>query len=259
MLQNNILVSVANMTEKLLEDLATNNVGIELSHFSYPWVLDRPTLKEEIQQHKSLLQHFSQPKSMHGAFYDLNPVARDSKIVEVCQFRVQQSLEIAAELEMKKVVFHTNFIPSTKRNYLDYWIEKQVEFWIQYVPFLEANKILILLENTREENTSYILPIIQAINNPYVKICYDTGHSHCFTDSKEIPCKWVEGYQENLAYIHLHSNHGYTDEHIAYTNGNEDFTGFFEAVASLSNTPDIIIEVKAKEDYLISLAALRKL
>lgn len=256
-MKNQILVSVANMTEEVLTNLTAQKVGIELSYFSYPWVLDKENLQEEVQQHKRLLQNFALPKSMHGAFYDLNPVARDSKVVAVCDFRVQQSLDIANELQMKKVVFHTNFIPSTKENYLAFWIEKQVFFWEKYIPFLQENNIVVLLENTREENASYILPIINALNSPYFRICYDTGHSHCFTESKEKPVKWVENYQEALTYIHLHSNHGITDEHIAFTEGNIDFSGFFEAISALHNVPDIIIEVKTQADYLTSLKALR--
>lgn len=256
-MKNKILVSVENMTEQVLANLTAQQVGIELSYFSYPWVLDKENLQEEIQQHKDLLQDFSLPKSMHGAFYDLNPVARDSKLIEVCDFRIKQSLEIANELQMKKVVFHTNFIPSTKRNYQDFWIEKQVVFWEKYVPFLQEKGIVILLENTREENTSYILPIINAINSPNVRICYDTGHSHCFTESKEKPATWVENYQEALTYIHLHSNHGITDEHIAFTDGNIDFAGFFEAISALQNVPDIIIEVKTQVDFYKSLGALK--
>lgn len=259
MLHNNILVSVAKMTAQVLENLSMQQVGIELSHFSYPWILDKPDLQADIQHHKMLLQGFSLPKSMHGAFYDLNPVARDSKVVGVCDFRVRQSLDIAAELAMNKIVFHTNFIPSTKRDYLNFWIEKQVLFWEKYIPFLQASHTILLLENTQEENAGFILPIVQAIDSPYIKICYDTGHSHCFTDAKVKPAKWVAAYQEELAYIHLHGNHGKTDEHIAFTAGNVDFSGFFEGVTALQNAPDIIIEVKTPADYLTSLAALRQI
>lgn len=256
-MQNNILVSVESISEKLLADLSEQKVGVELSYFAYPWNLDKANLKEEIQRHKDLLQGFLLPKSMHGAFYDLNPIARDSKVVEVCAFRVGQSLEIAAELGMKKVVFHTNFIPSTRRGYKEFWIEKQVLFWEKQAKIAEEIGILMLLENTQEEDATYIQGIVNAIQSPCVKICYDTGHSHCFTQSKIMPSKWVEIYQENLAYIHLHSNHGQTDEHIAFTEGTVNFEGFFEVVEKLNNIPDIIIEVKTKESYLSSLAALR--
>ena len=91
-----------------------------------------------------------------------------------------------------------------------------------------------------------------------MKICYDTGHSNCFTTSKVSPVEWVKEYGDALGYIHLHSNHGYTDNHIAFTKGNVNFEGFFEAVNQLSHSPEMIIEVKEREEFAISLAALRQ-
>lgn len=254
----NILVSVANVTEDLLKRLTLLHVGIEVSYFSYPWNLDKANLATEIANHQAMLQDFPLEKSLHGAFYDLNPIARDNKLVEVCDYRIQQSLEIAAKLGTKKVVFHTNFIPSTKTDYLSFWIEKQVLFWQKYLSFIEREGITILLENTREENAHHILPIVKTLQNPFVKICYDTGHSHCFTTSKEKPATWVANYQEELSYIHLHSNHGETDEHIAFTEGTVDFTDFWENLALFPQFPDIVIEVKTKKAFEKSLKALRE-
>lgn len=257
-MKNTILVSVAEVNETLLQGLIAANVGIELSYFSNPSVLESPNLEAEIARHALLLKDFPLPKTIHGAFYDLNPTARDPKILEICRFRILQSLEIAAALEMQKVVFHTNYIHSNHSDYKNYWINKQIHFWEQFIPILEKLNICIYLENTREENATYIQQIIKGLNHKNISICYDTGHSHCFTESQIKPLEWVNTYQNDLGYIHLHSNFGKTDDHIAFTKGTVNFEGFFEKVATLESNPYIIIEVKKREDYLISLAALKE-
>lgn len=258
-MKNSILVSVAEVNEALLEELVRANVGIEISYFSNPLVLEKANLAEEITRHYHLLKDFPLPKTIHGAFYDLNPTARDPKILEVCRFRILQSLEIAAEFGMKKIVFHTNYIHSNHSEYKKFWINKQISFWQEFIPTLEKWDICIYLENTREENPDYIYQIIKGLNSKYFSICYDTGHSHCFTESKISPVEWVNAYQNELGYIHLHSNFGKTDDHIAFTKGSVNFEGFFEKLSTLESNPYIIIEVKKREDYVLSLAALRQL
>lgn len=258
-MKNALLVSVAAVDEALLSRLVDDNIGLELSHFANPYVLEKNNLQEDIRYHQELLNGFTLPKSMHGAFYDLIPTARDPKIVEVCYFRVMQSLEIAAALGMKKVVFHTNYIHSNYSDYKNVWTHKQIQFWEKLIPTLSATGISIYLENTQEENATYIQGVIEGLNHPQIKVCYDTGHSHCFTQSKLPPAQWVDIYGNNLGYIHLHSNHGLLDEHIAFTKGTVNFEGFFERVQALASCPDIIIEVKQREAYQLSLAAIRAL
>ncbi len=253
-----ISVSVEHLSETLLQNLTEQKVGVELSFFAKPDNLEPGKLKEKIVEYKSLLSGFSGKVSMHGSFTDLNPTTRDPKLLEVCNFRIRESLEIASELTLAKIVFHPNFFPSTRSEYKEYWIEKQIRFWEKHLHLLQSEGITMYLENTREEDFSYILPIVKALNSPFVKICYDTGHSNCFTVFKVPPAEWVKAYGDYLGYIHLHSNHGFTDDHIAFTKGNVNFGGFFEAVNALINSPEMIIEVKSSEEYELSLQALRK-
>lgn len=251
------MVSVEKVSEAFLAELSALGLGIELSHFSNPAHLDADTLAEDIKRHHRLLRSFEGEKSMHGAFYDLNLTARDERIVSVCRFRIQESIDIATELELDKIVFHTNFVPSSRSGYLAYWQQKQIRFWSEFVPVLEARGITAFLENTREEDAGHIAEIVSGLGSERIKVCYDTGHSHCFTESKIPPVEWVRGYGAQLGYVHLHANHGLTDDHIAFTEGNIDFSGFFEALSACSPMPLLIIEVKSREAYERSVAALQ--
>ena len=259
MKKNRILVSVLEVTPKVLANFEQAKIGIELSALSHPKNLEGKKLYVLAKYYKKLLKNFKQPISMHGAFYDLMPTARDPMVREVATFRVKQSLEIANDLGIDKVVFHANYYPSTKTNFKPIWIEQQVRFWSPLIPLLEKYGVTAFIENTREPDASYISEILTKLNHSQFQTCYDTGHSHCFTTTKISPVHWVNHYKTQLGYIHLHSNNGKQDEHIAFTDGTVDFTGFFEAVDALPNLPDIIIEVKSREAFMKSLAALRTL
>ncbi|MFN0202232.1 MAG: sugar phosphate isomerase/epimerase family protein [Bacteroidia bacterium] len=250
------LASVEKINEEVLAWLHSEGIGVELSYFSLPWHLDSADLKADIQRHKQLLNHFPLAKSMHGAFYDLNFTSRDSLIRAVSTKRVYQSLEIAEELEMKHIVFHTAYVESRKNGYKNYWIEKQVAFWETILPQIEKTGITIYLENTREPDASYIAAIVKSLNHDLCKICYDTGHSECFTDTKLPPAQWAKEYGSDLRYVHLHSNHGWTDDHIAFHQGIISFEGFFEILEQIN--PMLIIEVKTKADLLASIEELRR-
>ncbi|BDS13718.1 sugar phosphate isomerase/epimerase family protein [Aureispira anguillae] len=254
-----ILVSVANVTPEVLQRLEQQGVGIELSYFSYPSSLENDNLQAQIQAYKTMLKDFSQPVTMHGAFYDLSMTAREPKIVAVTRFRINQSLDIAIELGIKKLVFHTNYLHSQRPGYKEIWVKKQVDFWRSFIPKIEQHQLVLHLENTREEDYTYIGSILDQLSHPNFKTCYDTGHSHCFTQAQNKPISWVKGYQSHLSYIHLHSNNGRIDQHIAFTKGNVDFSHFFEAIRQLPAPPYLVIEVAQREDYLASLVALRQL
>ena len=254
-----ILVSVEKVTEQTLELFEEMGIGLELSYFSLPWNLEKDTLDAEIARHKTLLKGFSQHQSMHGSFYGLNPTARDPMLLEVARFRVQQSLDIAAELEMDKLVFHANYFHSNKMGYRRIWTQKQVDFWSQFIPTLEARGQTMFIENTREENAGFISEVLTQLDHPRIKTCYDTGHSNCFTESKVHVTEWVKTYGNQLGYIHLHSNDRFNDLHIAFHKGKQDFTGFFEAIQSLDPLPWLIVEVKSREDFRESMAELERI
>lgn len=254
-----LLVSVADVTPEVLNRLEKAEVGVELSYFSYPSTLEAPDLVEQIQAYKNMLYNFSYPITMHGAFYDLSMTARDPRIVEVSRFRINQSLDIAIELGINKLVFHTNYSHSRRPGYKDFWIKKQIDFWKTFIPKIEKHDLSLHLENTQEEDYSFIGGILDGLNHTNFKTCYDTGHSHCFTQTQNQPLHWVNGYGEHLSYIHLHSNDGTIDQHVAFTKGSVNFEGFFEAIRNLKNPPYLIIEVAHREDFLISLEALKQL
>lgn len=257
-----ILVSILELNQRVADEFAQKGVGIELSGFAFPDVLAEGELEKNIKATQDILKGFPHPVTMHGAFWDLRIAVREPMIRQVAEFRMRQSLEIAHELGINKVVFHPNY--TSRRNDEDmkrYWVDEQVAFWQALAPEARKYGIQIYLENTGEPTADYIHEILNQLDPEVFGTCLDTGHLNVFGDNKNV-VDWVNTYQGQLGYVHLHANFGKRDEHIAYTKGNMDFTGFFEALASIEQDsgshPWIIIEVKSREAYLQSYEALMR-
>jgi sugar phosphate isomerase/epimerase len=254
------LVDVPHLTAELLHDMRQRNLGVELSHFALPENLDPKTLDKKVSHYADLLRDFELPRTLHGAFYDLNITSREPKIRQVCFERMIESIVIAQALGMHEVVFHTNFKQAASNtDWKRIWTAMQVEYWAKIAPIAAEHDMICLLENTTEPDPSYLIDIATAIDSPNIKICLDTGHTRCFTNTQIPLDEWARKLSPHLACIHLHTNRGTKDEHLAYCHpeGVLDFEPFFAYLEAQPQPPIIVVEVKTKADYEASYQALR--
>jgi sugar phosphate isomerase/epimerase len=254
-----ILASVLDFNQGVCDRFNDLGIGVELSALSLPQNLEAGILEPLIKQTQEVLKNLKGVCTMHGAFFNLQIMARDPWIVEVCKKRMLQSLEIADRLGAKRLVFHANYPPNKNPKHRQNFIDAQLRYWPELIRKAESYNIKMLLENTQEPDPSYLYEVLSQLDSPYLKACYDTGHSNCFTHTKIPPHQWVEGLGEELTYLHLHDNHGERDDHIAFTDGNQDFELFFPALEALPEYPWINIEVKTKEAFARSIEGLKAL
>lgn len=254
-----VLASLLDFNQAVCERFNDLGIGVELSAFSLPPNLEEEKLAPLLKETKEILKNLKGICTMHGAFFNLQIMARDPWIVDVCKKRMIQSLEIADQLGAKRLVFHANYPPHPSQGHRQRFLETQLRYWPELLRKAETYGIQMLLENTQEPEPGYLYDILHQLGSPYLKACYDTGHSNCFTHTKIPPHQWVEGLNEQLTYIHLHDNHGERDEHIAFTDGEQNFDHFFPALEALPEYPWINIEVKTKEAFARSVEGLQSL
>ena len=105
-----LIVSLAEELQAY-EDLAQEyQVGFEINDFYDPLVFEDKKRREDIIQ-KYQKAGIPAGSTMHGAFYDVSVFSYDPQIREISKLRMRQSMEIAQELSVKGVVFHTNWNP----------------------------------------------------------------------------------------------------------------------------------------------------
>ena len=86
--------------------------GFEYNDFFLPDNLDR---QEWVQDRISFYQNLKNKPgycTLHGVFFDVTVFSDDSKIRQVSDYRVEQSLKIAGEFGAAGVIFNTIYIPN---------------------------------------------------------------------------------------------------------------------------------------------------
>lgn len=119
------------------------------------------------------------------------------------------------------------------------------------LPAAEAANVVIAIENTNHatpigfypgmteqvplnrniwefDDTHRILDFVHSFDSPFVKICYDTGHSHLL--GKLLPD--LDAFLPDIALFHIHDNDGAgNDAHIQPGYGNSPWQVFFEKIS----------------------------
>ena len=101
--------------------------------------------------------------------------------------------------------------------------------------------------------------IFSNIKHPRLKICFDTGHRNFLTPNFNV----LKDYGKYITVLHIHDNHGKTDEHIVCGEGTIDWEDFAKEIAKYPNIA-LSAEVKTNtknKDTLITdqLEAFKKL
>ena len=108
--------------------------------------------------------------------------------------------------------------------------------------------VIICLENLSFQKfpisrTEDVLKLIDRINHPNVKMCFDTGHAHILGESLSDSIRHIGN--EKLKILHVHDNNGVNDDHVHPYDGTIDWSDVAEGlydigyngVFSLETTP----------------------
>ncbi len=174
--------------DDFLEYAKENDYNMEIASFAFANVLDT-SWRKILADYQKKLRDFKGIISIHGAFQDLILHSRDSKISETAKNRYLQNLEIAKALNAKYIVFHGNFNPLINHeNYILNWIEQNARFWSDAVSKYD---ITILIENLWEPSPEIFRKMLDEVNSPHLKICFDTGHANILSTSKQSLEEWI--------------------------------------------------------------------
>lgn len=94
--------------------------------------------------------------------------------------------------------------------------------------------ITICFENVR--NNINLDKIIN-LNLPSIKVCFDLGHAHCYSDEKKL----FDKYLPNICCTHLHNNFG-KDTHNLLNFGDIDYKYFLDNIKKLNSKTSNCLE-----------------
>jgi sugar phosphate isomerase/epimerase len=218
-----------------------HKLDYELPTFYYPENLDNGAA--EIAKYNGLLAGFKGMLSMHGPIFDMNVVSLDPEIERISRYRYMQAINIAKELDVRYLVFHTQWTPIT-----GFWEELIAEH-------LEGSNLTILLENFLDPTPESMITLLNRVSSPHLRACLDTGHVNIFSDMS--PIDWVRELGHHVAYIHAHNNAGSLDSHDGFERGLIDMDCFLNHLALLPQKIHLAIETATIEDLNASYAMLK--
>jgi len=194
--------------------------------------------------------------TLHGPFMDLSPGGVDQRIKEVTSNRFIKTIELGLFFKPKTIVFHPGYEKWKFDGNVQLWLESSLQTWKPLVKEAEETGLTLVIENVFEEAPDTLRTLLEEINSPHFRFCFDTGHHHVF--SKAPVSSWVDILGKYMTEVHLHDNHKEMDEHLPMGEGNFDFDQLFELLSHFKLNPIFTIEPHEEAHLWRGLEAVKK-
>lgn len=124
------------------------------------------------------------------------------------------------------------------------------------LPMAEANNVVLSLENMpwKEQNAQQLAPLIDGLASAHLVGCLDTGHANIAEGAEEA----ARAFGRKLGHLHLHDNHGDSDEHLIPPNGTIDWPALCSVLQELGFGGPLNFEVRPAENQGMSLRETRE-
>lgn len=221
-----------------LEYAITNRINPEV--FFSAEALDH-LVWEELDSLSAAIHDAGLKTTIHAPFLDLNPGAVDTSIRAASRNRIQQVMKAARLLHPRVIVVHPGYDDLHYGDNKIIWLKNSIDFWKEFV--LQARELgtVLAVENIFEKEPSTIRMLLDAIDDPCFRHCFDVGHWNMFTNvSLE---KWFAELGAYVAECHIHDNHGESDEHLPVGEGAINFGEFFPILTKYA--PEAVWTIEA--------------
>lgn len=194
--------------------------------------------------------------SIHAPFIDLNPGSVEPLLRKATCHRFHQALDAAAILRPKVMVFHPGYDRWRYGENQGKWLGHAVETFREVLGRAAGIGCTVAVENIFEEEPSTLKALLEAIDSPDFRHCFDVGHWNLF--GKVGMEEWFAELGATIAEVHIHDNHGTKDDHAAIGGGNINFDLFFRLMASYAPQAVLTIEAHSREALDGSLANIKR-
>ncbi len=229
--------SIESLTSEFLMELKDINFGcIELF---YPCLSDLP-LKNELKKLSDWIRSYDYKISFHLPFMEKNSKKywfELGKFSRIHYTVLKRGIELASLIEPEIIVIHDE--PVLERteefNNLFLMLGKLAKFAAEFGLYISVETCWmdpLILRNG-------ITKISQSEN---ISLCMDFGHMNIYAYKvKKNLIGILEELKYNMAHIHVHDNHGETDEHLPLGRGIIDWKRIFQRLRANLNYKGFII------------------
>lgn len=241
--------------EESLKLLKENQAAYEYNDFFLPDILENKKKQQEIiQYYAKLCSDFSRD-TMHGAFLDVTVHSTDKKIREISELRVRQSMDIAKEMGLRGVVFHTNRIHGFRdAAYLKNWKEANHKFFATICE--EYPEQQIFMENMFDEAPDILADLAEAMKDcGNFGVCLDYAHGAISGTAAD---EWIKVLAPYIKHMHINDNDLTNDLHQAVGAGQIDWKRLVQQIKKYQIQASVLVEVSGIEKQKDSLEYMKK-
>ncbi len=224
-------------------------LGLEIAEFCTAWNIDRRFELTDSRVQESM-QGISR-SILHAPSNELFPCAIDEKARELAAYRYRQAIDLAKRYGSKKVVIHGGYHPWMY--YPVWYVGQSVAFWKEFLK--EDPGVEIVLENVLETQPDLMLDILEGVDDPRLRMCFDVGHINAYS---YIPVlDWLETCAPWIGHIHVNNNDGREDLHQGLQDGIIPMKELLQRIESLCPEATITLEMTETKSSLEWLAKER--
>jgi len=184
----------------------------------------------------------------HAPFLDLCAGSPDPGVRRLTRTRLEQTLRAVAIFRPVTVVCHTGWDHRRYPGMREPWLEESLPVWSWFAEALRDEGARMMIENVYERTPEEILECVAPLREEGVGVCLDTGHLTAF--GRDPLMRWIRVLGPDVGQLHLHDNHGESDEHLAPGKGIVDFRLLFEHVLQTHPVPPVITLEPHQEEAL---------
>lgn len=183
--------------------------------------------------------------TVHAPFMDLSPGAVDRTVRTITGDKLEKAVEMANLLGARGIVCHSGYNKWYFDGKQDVWLEGCVETWNRILK-AAGKELPVMVENIFEEEPSNLIELFRYFKDSNLYFCFDSGHFNLFTitDLEE----WLSPLRNKIREMHLHDNHGSSDEHLPIGAGTfpfQELKQFIRRLPSIIYTAEIHGEAAA--------------
>lgn len=251
-----LIIPQINNIDESLKLAEKYGFGFEFNDFFFPDVLDDKRRTDElIGKYKACgLPNYC---TMHGAFFDVLIFSDDREIRKISEMRIRQSLDIARQLEVKGVVFHTNHTPDiTTKLYLNNWLDRNEDFWRRILS--EYPDVQVYMENMFDDSPRLLSLLASRMADvSSFGVCFDYAHAVIFGSDID---DWVTSLSPYVKHMHINDNDLKNDLHLAVGEGQLNWQHFKDSFEKkLSGANSVLIETSSIDRQKRSAEFLKEL
>ena len=210
-------------------------LGVELAQFCLAENMDKTP--PDVQA--SLDAALEVPRRvLHAPFAELCPAAIDPLVREVAKRRFLQAAALAKRYGAEKMVVHSGFIPLVY--YPEWFAPQSAAFWREFLN--DVGGLTLCVENVMETSPDALRQVAEQVNDPRLRICFDVGHAFC--QSGDL-APWLDALAPYSSHVHLHNNHGSSDEHLGLPDGTLDMAAVIRQLEALAPQATYTLEVRS--------------